>query len=263
MLNSYKQHPKPTILNSWYHISFPSDRCSFEEPAKVAKIQWRMVRCLEHLLQQRCTSRAEFVNTFSNVFICLTDLRDLNEAEFQTIQNTQLFELFTKSPLMMEVLPYWPRAALCLCRSLERRSLWSLSFMWICCAVLVLSCLLWDLGVMRIARSCVCADCCEILVSCGMCGLGMTIRGLGITRIVHTFVLGGLWCHVDCYTTLELLRLLQSLSLVDWLLSSSFRCQLWWLLQSLSITQIVTQSQCDKDHCAIFTSRGLLLAPRW
>ncbi|XP_076450705.1 retinoic acid receptor gamma-like isoform X2 [Babylonia areolata] len=82
------------------------DRCSFEDPDKVSKIQWRMIRCLQYLLKKRLSTHSEFVSIFSKVFICLTDLRDLNEAEYQTIQSTQLYQLFTEHPLIMEMLPY-------------------------------------------------------------------------------------------------------------------------------------------------------------
>ncbi|KAL8589200.1 hypothetical protein ACOMHN_017002 [Nucella lapillus] len=82
------------------------DRCMFANPDMVARIQWRMIRCLQHLLHKRCTSHSQFVSIFSKVFMGLTDLRDLNEAEYQTIQSTQLYQLFTEHPLIMEVLPY-------------------------------------------------------------------------------------------------------------------------------------------------------------
>ena len=69
-------------------------------------MQWLMVRCLDHLLRRSHTSHSERVLTFSRIINCLTDLRDLNEAEYQTIQNTQLYEKFQSNPLIIEMLPY-------------------------------------------------------------------------------------------------------------------------------------------------------------
>ena len=72
----------------------------------MAQMQWLMVRCLEHLLQRSHSSHTERVIIFGKIISCLTDLRDLNEAEFQTIQNTQLYEKFQSNPLIIEMLPY-------------------------------------------------------------------------------------------------------------------------------------------------------------
>lgn len=83
-----------------------ADRCKMEEPLKVEKVQWRLVRCLLTLLKRSHPSHAAAMRIFSMIINCLTGLRDLNEAEYQTLQNTQLYEVFHNNPLIMEVLPY-------------------------------------------------------------------------------------------------------------------------------------------------------------
>lgn len=77
-----------------------------EEPEKVNQVQWKMVRCLLHLLHQSHPTHAAAMCTFARIIDCLTGLRDLNEAEYQTMHSTQLYEVFLRNPLIMEVLPY-------------------------------------------------------------------------------------------------------------------------------------------------------------
>ncbi|XP_025087054.1 nuclear receptor subfamily 1 group D member 1-like isoform X2 [Pomacea canaliculata] len=97
--------PEEMIMVKAICLTF-GDRCKMEEPEKVNQVQWKMVRCLLHLLHQSHPTHAAAMCTFARIIDCLTGLRDLNEAEYQTMHSTQLYEVFLRNPLIMEVLPY-------------------------------------------------------------------------------------------------------------------------------------------------------------